>query len=72
MNGPYASEEVDNAMVPMQAKALKPFVMKDGHRTLSMTKAKWAAMQQAYLETGMIKEAIDLDKFLEFSYLESE
>ncbi|MDQ8193421.1 ABC transporter substrate-binding protein [Coraliomargarita sp. SDUM461004] len=68
VNGPYASEEVDAAMVPVQAKALKPFVMKEGHHTLSMTKAKWAAMQKNYLETGMIKQAIDLDKFLEFSY----
>jgi hypothetical protein len=54
--------------VPLQAKSLKQFVTKEGHRTLSMTKAKWAAMQEAYLETGMIKKPIDLDKFLEFAY----
>jgi ABC-type nitrate/sulfonate/bicarbonate transport system substrate-binding protein len=72
VNGPYASDEVENAMVASQAKALKPFVMPEGHRTLSMTKAKWAAMQKNYLETGMIKEAIDLDKFLEFAYPDSE
>jgi ABC-type nitrate/sulfonate/bicarbonate transport system substrate-binding protein len=68
VNGPYASEEVDDTMVPLQAKSLKQFVTKEGHRTLSMTKAKWAAMQEAYLETGMIKKPIDLDKFLEFAY----
>ncbi|MGZ0657154.1 ABC transporter substrate-binding protein [Coraliomargarita sp. W4R72] len=72
VNGPYASDEVDDAMVPLQAKSLKPFVMKEGHRTLSMTKAKWAAMQKNYLETGMIKEPIDLDKFLEFAYSDTE
>jgi ABC-type nitrate/sulfonate/bicarbonate transport system substrate-binding protein len=72
VNGPYASDEVDNAMVSTQAKALKSFVMPEGHRTLSMTKAKWAAMQKNYLETGMIKKPIDLDKFLEFAYPDSK
>lgn len=67
VNGPYASDEVDDAMVSAQAAALKPFVMPESHRTLSMTKAKWAAMQKNYLETGMIQQAIDLDKFLEFA-----
>jgi ABC-type nitrate/sulfonate/bicarbonate transport system substrate-binding protein len=64
VNGPFNDLRVDDAIVARQAVSLKPFVLKEGRATLSMTRAKWEAMQVAYLESGMIDEPVDLDAFL--------
>lgn len=64
VNGPYADEWVDDSIIAEQIYALKPFVMIDGREPLTMTRAKWAAMQKAYLESGMIEKPVDLDKML--------
>jgi ABC-type nitrate/sulfonate/bicarbonate transport system substrate-binding protein len=64
VNGPYGDPYIDDAIVGQQARTLKPFVLKDGRATLSMTREKWEAMQAAYLESGMIDKPVDLDAFL--------
>ena len=64
VNGPYGDERVDDSIIAEQVRALKPFVMRDGRALLSMTRAKWEAMQQAYLESGMIEKPVDLDRML--------
>lgn len=64
VNGPYADERVDDTIIAEQIYALKPFVMRDGREPLTMTRAKWEAMQKAYLESGMIEKPVDLDKML--------
>jgi len=64
VNGPYNDPGVEDGIVARQAAALKPFVLMDGRATLSMTRAKWEAMQAAYLESGMLDEPVDLDAFL--------
>jgi ABC-type nitrate/sulfonate/bicarbonate transport system substrate-binding protein len=67
VNGPFNDPGVDDKIVVRQATALEPFVLMDGRATLSMTRAKWEAMQAAYLESGMITKPVDLDAFLSFS-----
>jgi ABC-type nitrate/sulfonate/bicarbonate transport system substrate-binding protein len=67
VNGPFQDAEVDNALITPQAVALKDFVLIDGRPTLSMTRAKWEAMQAAYLKSGMIDAPVDLDALLEFN-----
>jgi len=64
VNGPYADSEVDNEIIEDQAIALKPFVNIDGRATLSMSRAKWEAMQAAFLESGMIDAPVNLDAML--------
>lgn len=64
VNGPYADDRVDDSIIAEQIHALKPFVMRDGRAPLSMTRAKWEAMQKAYLESGMIEKPVDLDQML--------
>ncbi|MEM1436770.1 MAG: ABC transporter substrate-binding protein [Pseudomonadota bacterium] len=64
VNHDYPSDAVDDAMVADQAAALARFVIPDQGPLLSMSKAKWAAMQAAFLDSGMIDQAVDLDRVI--------
>ncbi|MEM1222992.1 MAG: ABC transporter substrate-binding protein [Verrucomicrobiota bacterium] len=72
INNFYSSPEVEDSIVAQQARALKPFVFKEDRPNLSMKRAKWESMQSAYLRSGMIDEAINLDEFLYNSLSEEE
>lgn len=67
INGPFAADSVDDAIIEAQVHALKPFVIIEGRPTLSMERSKWEAMLAAYLKSGMIQQTVDLDALLEFS-----
>ncbi|MEM6707575.1 MAG: ABC transporter substrate-binding protein [Pseudomonadota bacterium] len=64
VNQEYPSDAVEDAMVAAQATALKRFVLPDNEPVLSMSRSKWAAMQSAFLASGLIEESLDLDHML--------
>ena len=66
VNERFASDEVDDAMVAPQARALARFVLPETGPILSMTEEKWAAMQRAYLSSGMLAQPVDLTRMLYF------
>lgn len=64
VNREHPSDAVDDAMVARQAAALAPFVTPAEGPVLSMSRAKWDAMQTAFVESGMIEAPVDLDAML--------
>jgi len=64
VNHEFPSDAVDDAMVARQAEALAPFVIPEEGPVLSMSRAKWAAMQAALLDSGLIERPVDLDAVL--------
>lgn len=64
VNERFPSDDVDDAMVARQARALSRFVIPEAGPILSMTQKKWAAMQRAYLSSGMLAQPVDLTRML--------
>ncbi len=64
INGPYADDRVDDALMELQVATMAPFIRRDGRVAFSMTRQRWEAMQSAFLRSGMTDRPVDLDRLL--------
>lgn len=61
INGPFADERVDDAIIPAQVAALRPFVLPKNRPIFSLQKEKWDAMQEALRASGQIEKTVPFE-----------